>query len=141
MTDDTQDVVRDEALRPKKKLVYKPAEATVARKTAAVARGPQRRGKPIQPPKRPVEVPVDADLAWIQESLKGALYVGDVLTRRDQYFNKVLSLKRKFAAGKEREYAASIEVLCERLKSHPMQASLRDVLRDDPQLRKFRFFR
>jgi len=137
MTED----IRDETLRLKKKVVYKPVETTGPAKGAAVARGPARRPKPAPQRARPVEEEIDQDLAWIQDSLKGALYVGDVLTRRDQYFNKVLSLKRKFAAGKERDYAASIELLCERLRSHPMQAMLRDVLRDDAKLRKIRFFR
>lgn len=137
MTEET----RDDTLRLKKKVVYKPAETAAPQKGAAVARGPVRRPKPMPQRAKPVEELIDPDMAWIQESLKGALYVGDVLTRRDQYFNKVMSLKRKFSAGKERDYATSIELLCERLKSHPLQAMLRDVLRDDAQLRKIRFFR
>lgn len=137
MTED----IRDDALRLKKKVVYKPSDTSSVNKGAAVARGPARRPKPVPQRAKPVEEEIDQDLAWIQDSLKGALYVGDVLTRRDQYFNKVMSLKRKFAAGRERDYAAHIELLCERLKTHPMQAMLRDVLRDDPQLRKIRFFR
>ena len=137
MTEET----RDESHRLKKKVVYKPAETAGAHRGAAVARGPARRPKPAPQRNKPLEPEVDPDLAWIQDTLKSAQYVGDVLTRRDQYFNKVMSLKRKFAAGKERDYAAHVELLCERLKGHPLQAALRDVLRDDPQLRKIRFFR
>lgn len=137
MTEDT----RDDAIRLKKKTVYKPADSVSAGKGAAVARGPARRPRPAPQRPRAVEPEIDQDMKWIQDSLKAAQYVGDVLTRRDQYFNKVLSLKRKFATGKEREYAASIELLCERLRSHPLQAMLRDVMRDDTQLRKIRFFR
>lgn len=137
MTEDT----RDETHRPKKKIVYKPAETAVPQKGAAVARGPVRRPKPAPVRARPVEEVIDQDLAWIQDSLKGSQYVGDVLTRRDQYFNKILSLKRKFASGKERDYALHVELLCERLRQHPLQAMLRDVLRDDAQLKKIRFFR
>lgn len=137
MTEET----RDDTLRLKKKVLYKPAESATPQKGAAVARGPARRPRPAPARARPVEEEIDQDLAWIQDTLKGAQYVGDVLTRRDQYFNKVLSLKRKFASGKERDYAGHIELLCERLRSHPLQAMLRDVLRDDPQLRKIRFFR
>lgn len=137
MTEDT----RDEAVRLKKKTVYKPADSASAGKGAAVARGSARRPRPAPQRAKPVEPEIDQDLAWIQDSLKASQYVGDVLTRRDQYFNKVLSLKRKFPSGKEREYAASIELLCERLRAHPMQAMLRDVLRDDAQLKKIRFFR
>lgn len=135
MTEDTHDI------RLKKKTVYKPADSTSTGKGAAVARGSARRPRPAPPRARQVEPEIDQDMAWIQDTLKAAQYVGDVLTRRDQYFNKVLSLKRKFAAGKERDYAASIELLCERLRSHPLQAMLRDVMRDDPQLKKIRFFR
>lgn len=135
MTEDTHDI------RLKKKTVYKPGDSTSAGKGAAVARGSTRRPRPAPPRARQVEPEIDQDMAWIQDTLKAAQYVGDVLTRRDQYFNKVLSLKRKFAAGKERDYAASIELLCERLRSHPLQAMLRDVMRDDPQLKKIRFFR
>ena len=87
----------------------------------------------------PREEVVDADFAWIRDSLKATQYVGDVLTRRDQYLNKVMSLKRKFPSGRERDYAAGVELLIERLRLFPMQAMLRDVLRDDPQLRKIRF--
>ncbi len=136
MTEET----RDDAIRLKKKTVYKPADATGG-KGAAVARGAARRPRPAPQRPRQVEPEVDPDMAWIQDTLKAAQYVGDVLTRRDQYFNKVLSLKRKFAAGKERDYAANIELLCERLRSHPLQAMLRDVMRDDAQLKKIRFFR
>lgn len=137
----TEDSTRDETHRPKKKVVYKPAESATSQKGAAVARGPVRRPKPAPQRARPVEEVIDQDMAWIQDSLKSAQYVGDVLTRRDQYFNKVMSLKRKFAVGKERDYAVHIELLCERIRQHPMQAMLRDVLRDDVQLRKIRFFR
>lgn len=135
----SEDSTRDDILRPKKKVLYKPAETP--QKGAAVARGPVRRPKPAPLKPKPAEEVIDQDLAWIQDSLKAAQYVGDVLTRRDQYFNKIMSLKRKFAAGKEREYAGHVELLCERIKLHPLQAMLRDVLRDDAQLKKIRFFR
>ena len=130
-----------EAQRPRKKVVYKPGDSGPATgRTAAVSRSPANK-RPAPRPARvqPREEPVDADLAWIKESLKATQYVGDVLTRRDQYLNKVMSLKRKFAQGPERDYAANVEMLIGRLRQFPMQAMLRDVLRDDSQLKKIRF--
>ena len=129
-----------EAQRPRKKVVYKPGDSgPAAGRTAAVARAPAKRQPPRPVRTPPREEPVDADLAWIRESLKSTQYVGDVLTRRDQYLNKVMSLKRKFSQGPERDYAANVELLIGRLRQFPMQAMLRDVLRDDPQLKKIRF--
>lgn len=137
-----------EATRTVSRKRYVVTPNTDAKAPPKARKGNPRRGakSPVRGLNKPVgrepvqkKLPDDPDHQWLKQELRAADTVAQVLARQAQFENKIRALKLRHASDRPLyQYAERMEQFLKRLATYPWTAQLRDIRRDDAQIRKLK---
>ncbi len=81
----------------------------------------------------------DFDAEWLFKNTKQARTVGDVLSRHDQYHNKIRALHKRYDKQHDLyHYGSCVDAFIKRLRTHNWSEQLVDVRRSDTFVRNLR---